>query len=401
MEIVVRPVCSRSDLRKFIHLPARIHKDHPNWIPPLYSDDWEFFNASKNKAYEYSDVILLLAYRGKKVVGRVMGIINNKYNELHKEKHARFNYLETWDDSEVSAMLIQHIEDWARIRGMEKLVGPMAFSDKDPQGYLIEGFDEPISIATHCNFSYMVDHLLALDFEKDVDLVVYKIQIPEKTPELYTMVAERAMRNNPGIELLEFTRRKDLKPWIRPIFTLINETFTEIYGFMPFTLEEMDDFANRYLLIMDPRLIKAILNEKREPVAFVIAMPDISVGIKKSKGYILPIGILHILLAGRRTKQLNLLLGAVRPDYQNRGLDTIMGSALLESARMQQMQYIDSHLEMESNSKVRAEMEYMGGEVYKRYRIFGKTISKISKKEDAETRIQKARMKAMLLSPCG
>jgi len=247
----------------------------------------------------------------------------------------------------------------------------------------------------------VIDHLEALGFEKDIDLVVYKIQIPEKTPELYSNVAERALRKNPGLELLEFTRRKDLKPWIRPIFTLINETFTEIYGFMPFTLEEMDDFANRYLLIMDPRLIKVILNERREPAAFVISMPDISVGIKKSKGYLLPIGILHILLAGRRTRQLNLLLGAVHPSYQNRGLDTIMGLALLESARKQKMQYIDSHLEMESNSKVRAEMEHMGGEVYKRYRIFGKTLSKISKEEDAEAKLQQAKRRTMLLSPCG
>jgi len=306
MEIVVKPVCSRSDLRKFIHLPAKIHKDHLNWIPPLYSDEWEFFNARKNKAYGYSDVILLLAYRGKKEVGRVMGIVHKEYNELHHQKYARFNYLESWDDREV-----------------------------------IE--------------------------------------------ELYTKVAQRALRNNPGIEILEFTKRKNLKPWIRPIFTLINDTFKEIYGFTPFTLEEMDDFANRYLLIMDPRLIKIILNERKETVAFVIGMPDISKGIKKSKGYLIPIGILHILLAGRRTRQLNLLLGAVHPDYQNRGLDTILGSAMLDSAREQKMEYIDSHLEMETNTKVRAEMEYMGGEVYKTYRVFGKALGELPTKEAEET----------------
>ena len=388
MEIVIRPVGSKSELRKFIYLPAKIHKDHPNWIPPLYSDEWEFFNEKKNKSYEYSDVILLLAFRGKKLVGRVMGIINHKYNDLHKQKHARFNYLETWDDRQVICTLLHHVEEWARMKGMKKLVGPLAFSDKDPQGFLIEGFNEPISIATHCNYEYMIDHLKALGFEKDIDLVVYKIKIPETTPELYMKVAERAYRNNPGIELLEFTRRKDLKPWIRPIFTLINDTFTDIYGFMPFTLEEMDDFANRYLLIMDPRLIKVVVNERMEPVAFVIGMPDISKGIKRSGGYLIPIGILHILIAGRRTRQLNLLLGAVHPDYQNRGLDTIMGSAMLESARMQKMEYIDSHLEMESNSKVRAEMEYMGGKVYKRYRVFGRAISRAKKKSSCQNQGQ-------------
>lgn len=388
MDIVVKPVCTKGDLRKFIHLPAKVHKNHKNWIPPLYSDEWEFFSSKKNKSFEYSDVILLLAYRGKKVVGRIMGIINYKYNELHREKHARFNYLEAWDDREVIENLLKRVEGWAKIKGMEKLVGPLAFSDKDPQGYLVEGFNEPISIVTHCNFEYLIGHLKALGFDKDIDLVVYKIRIPETTPELYSKVAERALRNNPGIQLLEFTKRSDLKPWIRPIFTLINETFTEIYGFMPFTLEEMDDFANRYLLIMDPRLIKAVLNERKETVAFVIGMPDISKGIKKSRGYILPIGILHILLAGRRTKQLNLLLGAIHPDYQNRGLDTIMGSAMLDSARRQGLQYIDSHLEMESNAKVRAEMEYMGGKVYKTYRVFGKMLKKSSEQAAIEAKKQ-------------
>lgn len=390
MEIVVKPVCTRRDLRKFIHFPAKVHKNHKNWIPPLYSDEWEFFNAKKNKSFDYSDVIMLLAYRGKRVVGRIVGIINYKYNELHREKHARFNFLEAWDDREVIEVLLQHVENWAKIKGMEKLVGPLAFSDKDPQGYLIEGFNEPVSIATHCNQEYIIGHLDELSFRKDIDLVVYKIRIPETTPELYSRVAERALRNNPGIQLLEFTRRSDLRPWIRPIFTLINETFTEIYGFMPFTLEEMDDFANRYLLIMDPRLIKAVLNERREAIAFVIGMPDISKGIKQSRGYILPIGIIQILLAGRRTKQLNLLLGAIHPDYQNRGIDTIMGSAMLDSARKQGLMYIDSHLEMETNSKVRAEMEYMGGKVYKTFRVYGKSLKKISKQNVATTEQQLA-----------
>ncbi len=380
MGVIVKPVCTRQDMRNFIHLPAKIHQGHKNWIPPLYSDEWEFFNSEKNKAFEYSDVILLMAYRGKKLVGRIMGIINYKYNDLNRENNARFNYLETWDDREVIQVLLQHVQDWARIKGMDKLVGPLAFSDKDPQGYLVGGFDEPVSIATHCNYEYLIGHLEALGYDKEIDLVVYKIRIPEKTPELYVKVAERARNNNPGIRLLEFTRRKDLKPWIRPIFSLINETFTEIYGFMPFTLEEMDDFANRYLLLMDPRLIKVVVNERNEPVSFVIGMPDISKGIKKSRGYLLPIGIFQILLSGRRTRQLNLLLGAIHPDYQNRGLDTIMGSAMLVSARHKKMEYIDSHLEMESNTKVRAEMEYMGGEVYKTYRVFGKPLKKITKK---------------------
>jgi GNAT superfamily N-acetyltransferase len=174
--------------------------------------------------------------------------------------------------------------------------------------------------------------------------------------------------------LKEFSSRRELKKFVRPILTLVNETFTDIYGFTAFTPEEMDDFANRYLPILDPRFIKVILNEKGETIAFVIAMPDISQGIKKAKGYIYPIGFIPILRSGKKTKQLNLLLGAIRPDYQKKGLDTIMGSAMLDAARKAGLEYMDSHLEMETNTKVRAEMEYMGGEVYKRYRVFQRAI---------------------------
>jgi hypothetical protein len=384
MEINVRPVCSKGELRKFIHLPAKIHKGHDNWIPPLYSDEWEYFDSDRNKAFEYCDVIMLLAYRGNEPVGRIMGIINRKYNEIHREKNARFNFLEAYDDREVIQDLMNHVEAWAKIKGMHKLVGPLGFSDKDPQGYLIEGFHQPVVIASHCNYEYMIGHMKALGFSKDIDLVVYHIKIPHKIPEIYLKIAERARRNNPGIRLLEFTRRRDLKGWVRPIFTLINETFTNIYGFMPFTLEEMDDFANRYLLIMNPRFIKVLITERNEVAAFVIGMPDISRGIKHSRGYILPIGIVQILVAGRLTRQLNLLLGAIHPDYQNRGLDTIMGVAMLDSARKGKLSHIDSHLEMESNSKVRAEMEYMGGKVYKTYRVFGKPLKTLDKTSKVE-----------------
>ncbi len=374
MNVAVRPVVSRGDLKKFIHLPARIHKEHGNWIPPLYSDEWIFFSRKKNKSFDHCDTILLLAYREKKLVGRIMGIIHHEYNTKQNENNARFNFLEAWDDREVIETLINAVTDWAKERGCYKLVGPLAFSDKDPQGYIIEGFNEPIVIASHCNFKYIIDHLHALGFGKELDLVVYKVPVPEQTPKIYESIADRAIRNNPELKLIEFSTRKQLKPYIRPILALVNDTFTSIYGFTPFTPEEMDDFANRYILVLDPEFIKVIVNENRDPVAFVIGMPDISKGIKKSKGYLFPIGFIPVLRSGRKAKQLNLLLGAVHPNYQNKGLDTIMGTAMIESARRAGKTHMDSHLEMETNTKVRAEMEYMGGVVYKRYRIFQKGI---------------------------
>jgi hypothetical protein len=303
-----------------------------------------------------------------------MGIIHRKYNEKHNEKHARFAFFETWNDQEVADALITSIENWAIEKGMVRLVGPLAFSDKDPQGFLIEGFDELPVIASNCNFPYQVELLEKNNYSKEVDLVVYQIKIPKTIPEFYLKIYERAKTLNHGLHVLEFESRRKVKPYIHPVLRLLNETFTEIFGFIPFTEAEMDDFANRYLFLINPRFIKIVVNERNEVVAFVIGMSHIGDGIQKAKGYLFPFGIFRIFASARRSQQLNLLLGGIDPAYRGKGLDVLMGVKMLESAKKAEKTVIDSHLELENNSKVRAEMEKMGGVVYKRFRIFGKEI---------------------------
>jgi len=374
MSIEIFPVSSRKDLKKFIHLPAKIHKNHSNWVPPLYSDDWIFFNPKKNRSFSYSDTILLLAYKEGKLAGRVMGIINHKYNDASGDNDVRFCFLETYDDYEVAKALLDNIEDWGRSKGMKNIVGPLGFSDKDPQGMLIEGFNEPVVISSNANFPYMVDFLEKAGFGKKTDLVVYKVVIPKEIPEFYRKIYERTTRNNPGLKFVEIKTKRQIKPYIRPVLTLVNETFKDIYAFAPMSLQEMDEFASRYLMILDPRFIKIIINEKNEIVAFVLGIPDLSAGIIKSKGYIFPFGFIHILRSQKTTKQLTLLLGAIREDCRNLGLNTMLGIKMLEEAYHAGLEYLDSHLELESNTKIRAEMEKMGGVVYKRYRIYTKKM---------------------------
>lgn len=372
--IVVREVTTSKQFNQFIHLPAAIHKDHSNWVPPIYLDEKDFFNPKKNKSFQMCDTILLLAYRGTEVVGRIMGIIHKKYNTDHHEKHARFAYFETWNDPEVAFALISSVENWAKGKGMVKLIGPLAFSDKDPQGFLIEGFDEPAVIASNCNFPYQVDLLQANNFSKEIDLVVYQIKVPNPIPEFYLKIQERAMRMNKNIRILEFTSRRKVKPYIHPVLHLLNNTFTEIFGFVPFTEAEMDDFANRYLFLINPRFIKIAIDEHHEVIGFVIGMGHIGEGIKKAKGRLFPFGIFQILHSAKKSKQLNLLLGGIHPDYRGKGIDAMMGVKMLESAIDEGKINIDSHLELETNLKVRAEMERMGGRVYKRFRIFSKNL---------------------------
>jgi len=375
MDIKIYPVKTRSDLRNFIHLPAKIHKNHSNWVPPIYLDEWEFFNPKKNRTFSYCDTILLLASKNGKVVGRVMGIINHKYNQAKNENNARFCFLETYDDFEVAKVLLESVENWAKEKGTLKVVGPLGFSDKDPQGLLIEGFNQPNVIASNCNFPYLVDFVEKAGFCKEIDLVVYKVAVPESIPDFYKKILERALRNNSNLKIINFSTRKQIKPYIKPVLSLVNETFKDIYGFAPLDQQEMHEFATRYLPVLDPRFIKVVVNENNEVVAFILGMPDISDGIRKCKGHILPFGIFQIFKSQKRTKQLNLLLGGIQEHYRNKGIDTIMGVKMLEEAQKAGLKYIDSHLELENNHKMRAEMEKMGGSVYKRYRIFQKMLN--------------------------
>lgn len=373
--IKIIPVQTRRDLKTFIYLPAKIHKNHTNWVPPIYMDEWTFFNPKKNEAFSHAETVLLLAEKEGEIVGRIMGIINQLYNETHNILEGRFCFLETYDDFEVARTLVSAVEEWSLAKGMVSLVGPVGFSDKDPQGMMIEGFEEPVVIATNCNFPYMVDFMNQMEYTKKVDLVVYKVKVPEVIPEIYKRINERILINNPEIKVVSFNSKRKIIPYIKPILDLVNETFKDIYGFAPLSDKEKSEFASRYLPVLDPRFLKVIEKGKREVIAFVLGMPDISEGIKKCKGHVLPFGIFQILLAQKRTKQLDLLLGAVHPDYRDMGLNAVMGLNMIQEAQKRKIEYLDSHLELENNLKMRAENERLGGVVYKRFRVFEKPLT--------------------------
>ena len=374
MTLEIREVRDKKDLRTFIYLPEKLHADHPKWVPPIYMDDWNYFRKDKNKAFGYCETLLLLAFRGTECVGRVMGIINARYNECRNEKTARFGFLETRQDQEVVHALLGRIEDWARRKGMTRVVGPYGFSDQDPEGFMIEGFEHGVTIASYYNFEWMPKLVEAEGYVKDVDYFVYKIDVPKEMPEFYKRIYERAQKKG-NFEVVDFTSKRQLKPWIRPILSLMNECYMQnnIYGYAPLDEKEMDDLAKKYMPVLDPRFIK-IVRKDGEAVAFVIGMPDMTAGIRKARGRLLPFGILYILRAAKKTKQLDLMLGAVKDKYRGMGLDVMMGVRMIESALKAGYEIMDTHHEMESNVKVRGEMERMGGKIYKKYRVFQKAL---------------------------
>ena len=181
-ELVIKEVLTKKDRRDFIYLPEKVHTKENNWLPPIYMDEWELYDKKKNKSYQYADAILLLAYRKDKPVGRIMGIINNRYNTLNNEHHGRFCFMECFNDKEVFHSLINKVEEWARQNGMTRLIGPLGFSDKDPQGFQIEGFEYPLFMTAPNNSKYMPELIEAEGYEKKIDLVNYLGKLPDKFP---------------------------------------------------------------------------------------------------------------------------------------------------------------------------------------------------------------------------
>ncbi|RFT16845.1 MAG: hypothetical protein OP8BY_0787 [Candidatus Saccharicenans subterraneus] len=374
MSINLIEVKTKSQLKTFIYLPEKLHRDQPNWVHPIYMDEWAYFNPKKNKAFSYSDTLMLLAEKDGQVVGRVMGIINHRYNEVRNEKTARFGYLESIQDQAVVHALLARVEQWAREKGMTRIIGPYGFSDQDPEGFLIKGFENRATIATYYNFEWLPEMVEKEGYTKDIDYFVYKIEVPKEIPEIYTKIAERILKKG-NFKILEFRKRKEIKPWIRPILSLMNETYVEsnIYGYAPLDEKEMDDLARKYLPVLDPRFIKGVLKDD-QVVAFIVAIPDMTAGIKKARGRLFPFGFIHVLRAQKKTRQLDLLLGAIKKEYRGMGLDALMGVALLSSAQKAGFEIMDTHHEMEANVRVRSEMERLGGKIYKVYRVYQKAL---------------------------
>jgi hypothetical protein len=371
-DIIIKEVSSGKEKRKFIYLPSKVHKNNPNWLPPIYLDEWELFDEKKNKSYQYADTVLYLAYQDNKVVGRIMGIINKRYNTIHNEQHGRFCFMECYENQEIVHALITKVENWARDKGMIKLVGPLAFSDKDPQGFQIEGFEYPKFIICPTNDPFLPEMVVKEGYGKLRDLVNYLAKTPDDLPHVYKKILTRVSQNE-DYRIVEFNSKKELKPYLLPILELMNQTFMEIYGFVPFNDYEKKEFIARYMMILDPKFIK-VVEGKNGLIGFAGGIRDISEGVRKARGKLLPFGILRILIGSKRSRKLLMLLGGVKESYRGKGIDVLMAIKLLQACIEHNVEWIDLHLILEDNYKMRAECERIGGQIIKKFRIFQKDL---------------------------
>jgi hypothetical protein len=373
MAITLKEVQTKSDRKEFIYFPETIRNGDPTWLPPIYMDEKSFFDPNKNLSFRNCDYKQVIAYKDGKASGRIMGIIQHEHNRTFNIKNARFGYLECINDQEVASSLISDIEKWAKNKGMDKIIGPFGFSDRDIQGMLIEGFEYEPVVDSATNPAYLPKLVESQGYIKELDCVIYRFPLTTELPEIYQKVFDR-ITSKKDYKFLEFTSRKQLKPLIVPVLELVNESFKDIYGFIPMDDKEKLELAKRYLPILDPRFLKVVMKGD-EVVAFLVSMPNLYKGIQKSKGRLFPFGIFHILRAMKTAKTINTMLGAIKPANQKQGLDIFITLTTINSAKKAGMTSVDTHVVMENNNDMMDEMKRYGAFLIKRFRVYQKSLA--------------------------
>jgi hypothetical protein len=335
-------------------------------------DEKVFFDPKKNHSFHACDYRLILAYKDNVPVGRIMGIINHQHNEMMGIKNARFGFIECYNDPDVSHALISEIEKWGREKGMTKIIGPFGFTDREPQGLLIEGFEYEPVVDSACNYEYMPKLVEAEGYTKELDCVIYRYPLEKPLPEVMDKIYQRVISRK-DIQFHNFTSKKQIKPWIVPVLRSVNESFKDIYGFVPMDEKEMHELAKKYMPIIDIEFVK-VVTKGDEVIAFLVSMPNMYKGIQKSKGRLFPFGIFHILKAIKTAKSVNTMLGGIIPAFQKQALDLYISLTTIESAKKRGMTSVDTHVVMEENDDMMKEFKRYGAFLIKRFRVYQKAL---------------------------
>lgn len=376
MSVEIVKVTTKKQLKSFIRFNCELYKGNPYFVPDLYEDMLATLDKEKNAAFEFCEADYFLAYKGDEIVGRVAAIINKKANEKWNVSAVRFGWIDFIDDEEVSTKLLDTVETWGRERGMHEVQGPLGFTDFDPEGLLIDGFDRVSTMATIYNYPYYGQHLERLGYEKDVDWVEYLFKVPEKNwdkaERLSVLVAKRYKLHVVKCD----SRRVLAKKYGKALFELVNEAYSPLYGYSPLSEGQIKQFINSYLPLIDLRLISLVADAEDNLVGIGVSLTSYATALQKSGGRLFPFGWIHFLkpLFDRRPKRLDFLLMAVKPEYQSKGVNAMIINDLLPRYIEMGVVDIESNPELETNTKIQSQWEIFDKEQHKRRRAYKKEL---------------------------
>ncbi len=376
MALEIRELHTKCELRKFIQFANDLYADCPYYCPPLFFDEMNCFEPDKNPALEVCEYQLWMAYRDKKPVGRIAGIINRKANEKWGYKHVRFGWFDFIDDLEVSKALLDTVAAWGKERGMDALNGPVGFTDFDHEGLLLEGYEYLAPMASLYNYPYYVRHVEAYGLTKEADWVELQVYPPQGCPERLNRIAEIAkQRSHVRVDKVKNSRELVRKYGIE-YMDVIDEAYQKLYNFQPMTDKQKNYYKNMYFPILNFDFVTIVVNEKDEIVGVGLGMPDISNALRKCGGRLFPFGWYHILkaLKAKKMEVFNLLLIAVRPDYQGTGVNALFFQDQIPRMNKYGIKILETTSILETNTKNIANFTQFDHKQHKRRRAYIKNI---------------------------
>ena len=371
MNIVIKEVTGKKELRQFVRFNIDLYKGNPYHVPSLIYDEMMTLDRKQNPAFEVCDAIYFLAYKGDRIVGRIAGIINRRSNEVWNQKRARFGFVDFIDDDEVVDALFNAVRQWAKQQGMEELCGPMGFTDLDHEGMLVHGFDQLGTMATIYNHPYYPQQLERMGFVKDQDWHEFKVYVPDCVPEKHLRIGEIVKRKY-GLKVVKCKNKKEVMPYARPLFETLNISYAPLYGFSPLTDKQIDYYINMYIPMLRLDLLTLIVREEDNAVVgFGISIPSLSRALQKTKGQLWPFGWFHLLKALRSKPEIvDLYLMGVLPEYQSKGVNALLFNDLIPIYKSLGVVYAESNPELETNNAVQAQWDYFKREHHKTRRVF-------------------------------
>lgn len=376
MSVSIKTVTTKRDFKIFARFANRMYKGNAYYVPSIVMDDLNTFDKAKNAAFEFCEAEFYLAYKDGKLVGRVAAIVNHKANEAWNVKQVRFGWFDFVDDIEVSAALLDAVAAFGKSRGMTDMAGPLGFTDFDPEGMLVEGYDRVSTMALIYNHPYYPEHMKKLGYHKETGWVEYRLTLPEAPSERHRSIAE-AVKARYGLKVRKLTKRQVKKEgYGQKIFKLINETYCVLYGYSLLSEKQIDQYVDAYLGIVNMELLSFVEDSDGNLIAAALTIPSMAEALQKCNGELLPFGWWHLLksMYWKRPDTLDLLLIGVRPDYQNKGVNSLVMVDLLERYHKLGFKYAETNANLESNIKIQAMWDHFEHELHKRRWIFAKEV---------------------------
>lgn len=376
MSIYVHPIATdRDQLSQYVQFPIDLYRDNSCYVPPLIIDQIATLDPDSNPASDFCESQSFMAFDNGEPVGTITAIINRASNAKKGLKQMRFGFMDFIDNAEVVDALFDAVTEWGKERGMTEMVGPVGFTDLDPEGMLIEGFDEMGTMATIYNYPYYVDHMKRLGFEKEVDWIEFRIAVPDSIPEKFQRIGEIVAKKY-NLRVLKFTSRDKIrKEYGHAIFDLVNEAYADLYGFVSLTDRQIEHYINVYIGVLRLDDVTLVVDQDDKLVALGIAMPSMSEALRKSRGKLFPFGWYHLLRAIQgHTDVVDLLLVAVKPEYQSKGVNAIIFNDLIPRFNANGYKFAESNVELEGNESVQKQWEYYEHRQHRRRRAWKKEL---------------------------